>query len=138
VDVGGAVAAGLDDRERRQRGADHHDGTAGNGGCLGIASVTPNQPAQLRHDDEHGEVVGGQRQRCGERPAAPVLAQQAPQRECAQRHEQRVGAGLLAVPDEQRVGSRQGRCGERGAVAGQAARDQREHDDRRGAEDRRE
>jgi hypothetical protein len=90
------------------------------------AAEPEEQPERLRRDQEDGEVVRRDRDRGEDRPRGEppaAAAQGMPEREDRRRAgegEQRVGAGLLRVPDQERV-----RGDERGGGEARAARDER-------------
>ena len=74
------------------------------------------QPGGLGHDDEDGEVVGGERKGCRESPpyeTSPIATQRTPEREerqSCEKDKEGIGARLLRIPDEKRIG-RYEKCG---------------------------
>ena len=99
----------LADRERDQAQPAHRDHPEGD---LHRARppVHVEQPQRLGHDDQRRVVVGGQCRRRGDHPRRQhargrrrARVREAEQREAREQREQLVGAGLLGVPDQQRV-----------------------------------
>ena len=108
------------------------------------AAEPEEQPERLRCDEEDGEVVRRDRERGEDRPRGEppaAAAQRQPEREHrrgAGEREERVRAGLLRVPDQERVRGDEA-CGDEAC----AARDERcaravGDGDRRRARERRE
>ncbi|MEJ7717562.1 MAG: hypothetical protein WKF31_06150 [Thermoleophilaceae bacterium] len=82
------------------------------------------QPHGLPGDEEQREVVGGQGERRRQRPTGqvgppprPRRTEEEQQRQRPEQGEQRVGASLLRVPDEQRADGHQ-RAGQQGRAPG--------------------
>ena len=108
----GSVSA-LGRQQRHERPA--HTRQRGDGGQRRAARRSlGDQQGGHRHDQKDGEVVGQQRQRPAQgegRHRAPRAqaprAQEEEQRQRRREHEQRVGARLLRVPEEQRVDGHQ-------------------------------
>ena len=106
-DEAGAAVGSLMDRQRRQREAARKDHA---GRRHDPPATLPDQPAQLRPDQEDGEVVGRQGQAGRGRPQphrpAPGVRierrREGPQPGGRERNEQGVGPGLLRIPDHQR------------------------------------